>query len=417
MVKNAVPDGTLAKALTFLVQGGVMGSDRFQAQHQTAYLAYLEDARAQLSELGIDVDNVIKDERHGRTYAQESTDQRLAAQRWRELRSRADAAISAKHQQVGGGPAQGDVVPEDDGVGFYRLYGAGAIYWREDLGAAALYGVLYTRYAQIGGSSSFLGYPTSDHKVEPDGVGFSASFEHGNLYSLSGHTFEVHGAILSEWLLKQGGTQGWLGYPTSNEYGESGGVRRNDFDNGRVRYDPAALVQVATEPHWITYAWDPIVFGTGTPVGGRARLTLYANGQTNFSGHLHDSGAPSYTTFTSMVAVDAAQAHALVFYHQGHTDGSFSSTQEPNDDWDDWRLIPDVVTLWSELKAGSWRSHSKVDGYLVFTKLIELFSDLWDAVFKDTQSEAPPEDPALADPYPSEDLDEEGLPPAALRMN
>jgi hypothetical protein len=51
-----------------------------------------------------------------------------------------------------------------------------------------------------------------------------------------GTAFEVHGAILQEYL-SRGSAAGGLGFPTSDEYDDGPGFRRSDFERGSLRLD------------------------------------------------------------------------------------------------------------------------------------------------------------------------------------
>lgn len=392
-----------------------MGNGDIQPEKQGAHEVVLDELHKKFSPDKDDVHEVVLDERHGQYIGREELKQHTPEQDFRNLFREASEAIAAKHQQVGGGPARGDVVAQDDGLGFYQVYGDGAIYWRKDLGAAALYGVIYTRYLGMGATSSFLGYPTADQKVETDGIGFSANLEHGSIYSTQGTAFEVHGAILDEWL-RTDGSQGWLGYPTSDEYDDGQGGQRSNFENGRV-WAGHGVAGAHTEPQWLMYEYAPIVFGTGLAIGGHATLYLFANGQTLFQGHLHDSGAASYTTQVTMAAVtDGTQKHAIVFTHIGQANGDLSVDGSPDDDWEDWKFSQDVFDLWTSLKDGSsWHGAALVDGYVVFGKIVQILSELWDAAMSDgSKGENENGETVKASLGPS---GEESFPSAALRMN
>jgi hypothetical protein len=331
-----------------------------------------------------------------------------------EIRRRlheASEAIDAKHRTLGGAPgtAVGAVTP-GQGLGFYQLYSEGAIYWRHDLGATELYGAVYQRYASMGGAdSSSLGYPIKDQTTDPDGAGQVGVFEYGSIYwNARTGAFEVHGNILDSWK-SLGDTQGWLGYPVSDEYDDGQGGRRSDFENGRISWTPDDGAR--SEPQWLRFTYSPIVFGTGITIGGKALLTLYSNGATHFEGQLHDNGLASYDTLVAAAVYDTDH-NAIVFTHTGQANGSLSDGS-PDDNWDDWKQSADLVTLWSNLKAGSSsRTVNHVDGYMVFANVIGLFGDLYNAVFDGSSGSS------TDDPYQGTYVTgEEALPPSALRLN
>ena len=67
----------------------------------------------------------------------------------------------------------------------------------------------------------------------------------GVLYRKDGaeHGFYVTGVIGARYL-KEGAERGDLGYPTSNEYDNGTGGRRQDFENGSLDWDPSGAVKI-----------------------------------------------------------------------------------------------------------------------------------------------------------------------------
>lgn len=97
---------------------------------------------------------------------------------------RAGQLIQAKWDSLQGVPG----VPKmagDDGVieigdGFYREYANGRIYSQTDLGVFWVHGAIGARYAELGGPSSWLGFPISDEAQFFDGLG--SKFQNGAIY-------------------------------------------------------------------------------------------------------------------------------------------------------------------------------------------------------------------------------------------
>jgi uncharacterized protein with LGFP repeats len=81
-----------------------------------------------------------------------------------------------------------------------------------------VHGAILAKYQDLGGESSFLGYPTTDESGTPDGVGRFNHFQAGSIYwTPSTGAHEVHGLIRDYW-----SAHGWernaaLGYPISDE--------------------------------------------------------------------------------------------------------------------------------------------------------------------------------------------------------
>jgi hypothetical protein len=111
-----------------------------------------------------------------------------------------------------------------------------------------------------------------------------------------------------------------------------------------------------------------VSFNNSVPVGGSASLTLYANGNYNFSGHFHDSGFPSYKLQLGWVIVDAS-GNAYTFAHQGSMFGTIESGSR-DDDWTSTGNNPAIAEGWAELARGNtgrweayvnWNVQSMID--------------------------------------------------------
>lgn len=78
-----------------------------------------------------------------------------------------------------GPPIDETITPIGDG--YYRQYASGRIYLRVDRGGFHVYGAIGDKYAQLGGPTSWLGWPTSpEQKFDSDGR--AAAFENGGIY-------------------------------------------------------------------------------------------------------------------------------------------------------------------------------------------------------------------------------------------
>jgi hypothetical protein len=81
--------------------------------------------------------------------------------------------------------------------------------------------------------------------------------------------------------------------------------------------------KLALQYREISLDTGPIVFSGGVPVGGYANGGLFPNGAWNFSGHLHDSGFPSYDVAVA-IAVRLGGVTFVVSI-QGHVAGTIGS--------------------------------------------------------------------------------------------
>ena len=129
-----------------------------------------------------------------------------------------------------------DEQPSADGVGRYNDFQNGSIYWTPTVGAQSIQGAIKAKWAQDQWETGFLGYPLTDERTTPDGIGRYNHLQGGSLYwSPTTGAHSVQGAIRDTWAA-QGWETGPLGYPTSDEYSVPGG-RQSDFQGGSLFWD------------------------------------------------------------------------------------------------------------------------------------------------------------------------------------
>lgn len=110
-----------------------------------------------------------------------------------------------------------------------------------------------------------------------------------------------------------------------------------------------------------------ITFDNGVPVGGFAHLELYPNGAINFTGHFHDSGAPSYDVsfvYIVMGSPDGAgQRTAFTFSKQGRLHGTFEAGSR-DFDWGDNQTNSALANAWPTISSGyywQWNARTSAD--------------------------------------------------------
>ncbi len=100
---------------------------------------------------------------------------------------------------------------------------------------------IYAKWTALGAQNGILGCPTANEIEAPKSAtgttGRSATFTHGAIYWIrngrfAGQAHEVHGCAVSS-LNASGGTGGFLGFPITDVYPVTGGVR-NDFEGGYI---------------------------------------------------------------------------------------------------------------------------------------------------------------------------------------
>ncbi len=109
----------------------------------------------------------------------------------------------------------------------------GRAYWHPDTGAHVVWGRIGSRYAEMGGPASPLGYPVTNEMATPDGVGRFNHFEHGSIY----WTPETGAQVVLGDMMNAWGASGWelgpLGYPVESRREVPGGVAQN-FQHGTL---------------------------------------------------------------------------------------------------------------------------------------------------------------------------------------
>ncbi len=140
-------------------------------------------------------------------------------------------------------PAVG--LPESDeevapGGGRRSQFERGDIYWHPATGAREVHGAIREHWLELGGTASFLGYPTSDETPITRGaveIGRSQRFQNGAVMYWSPDTgaWEVHGDIRRALEERFGGVTGGLGFPVSDEGDTPAFTSRfNNFQNGVI---------------------------------------------------------------------------------------------------------------------------------------------------------------------------------------
>jgi uncharacterized protein with LGFP repeats len=109
-----------------------------------------------------------------------------------------------------------DVIPNGDNRGWHADFQNGSIYWSATTGAHMLNGAFKPLWISAGGLGGYLGYPTDDPVHTSDGVGWTQTFERGQMWYHDGVGAHWLNAAMWSHYLSLGSTAGPLGYPTSN---------------------------------------------------------------------------------------------------------------------------------------------------------------------------------------------------------
>jgi len=150
-----------------------------------------------------------------------------------------------------------------DGVGRYNVFARGSVFWSPGSGAHEVHGGIAAVWSRLGAQAGFLGYPVTNEVGAGDGLGRYSVFQGGSVYySPATGAYEVHAGIRAKWAAL-GAETGTLGYPTSNESTARDGVGRyNTFQRGVAYWSPGTGTQ---EVHGaILGKWASIGAETGT---------------------------------------------------------------------------------------------------------------------------------------------------------
>ncbi|MDQ6760372.1 MAG: hypothetical protein M3Z32_10995 [Acidobacteriota bacterium] len=101
-------------------------------------------------------------------------------------RDNASSIIDQKAQEFGGsngflGPIVSDTKTTADGVGRYREYRNGSVYWSPNTGAHEVHGAIREKWMSMGAERGDLGYPVSDEQAARDGRNRVVEFERGSI--------------------------------------------------------------------------------------------------------------------------------------------------------------------------------------------------------------------------------------------
>lgn len=151
-----------------------------------------------------------------------------------------ETAIQAKYRVstwLGKPVTAQEELPTPDGIGRYREYENGFIYWTPSTGACSMSPEMVSKYREIGYETSRLGYPTQD--VAPlDNGGRFQKFQKGSMYwAENTGTVIVEGRIGAEWAAWNW-ERGYLGMPKADAVSIPGGAYQ-DFENGRIYHSQA----------------------------------------------------------------------------------------------------------------------------------------------------------------------------------
>ena len=158
-----------------------------------------------------------------------------------------------------------------NGLGSYRHYQGGSIYWKHALPVAfEVHGLIREKWAALGWENSFLGFPLSDELSVGGGRGRANTFEGGAIaWTPNTEAHEVLGAIFRRWA--DLGREDGLGFPLTDELiTPDGRGRYNHFESGSIYWTPQTGAHEVTgyiKNAWALAGWErgPLGYPVGTP--------------------------------------------------------------------------------------------------------------------------------------------------------
>jgi uncharacterized protein with LGFP repeats len=134
----------------------------------------------------------------------------------------------------------------DTGAGngaFVRFQG-GDVYWSPTTGTRIVRGNILDAYRAAGGPTGGLGFPTTSDAPTPEGRGYFVRFQGGDVYwSQTTGARVVVGAIRDTWLAT-GGPGGYLGFPTTSDTPIPGKGAYVRFQGGDVYWSPTTGTRI-----------------------------------------------------------------------------------------------------------------------------------------------------------------------------
>ena len=204
--------------------------------------------------------------------------------------------IDDKHVALGGaGGFLGQPVtpefPTPNGLGSFRHYQGGSIYWKHTIPLAfEVHGLIREKWKELGWENSFMGFPVSDELTPlPGGAGRTSNFEGGAIgWTPTTGAHEIHGAIFRRWVGL--GRENRLGFPLTDETTTPDQRGRfNHFQNGSVYWTPTTGAHEVTDnikDAWAGLGWEKSPLGY--PVNGPERM-LPTLSPTDFQDFEHGS--------------------------------------------------------------------------------------------------------------------------------
>lgn len=211
--------------------------------------------------------------------------------------SAAATPISDKYAQLGGagGFLGAPTMSEStlpDGVGKFRHYQAGSIYWHPTTGAHEIHGLIRQRWSQLNWELGYLGYPMTDEIDLADGSGKVSKFQGGQLIwrSATNQVSEVKSTdLVVDWPFAAG--EAWqITQANDTNGGSHSGKFVYCWDMVRPGQSSNGLPFVAAATARIVFVEQALPSGSGNA----GNVVIQRFGEGRYGSYLHIKGG-SYT--------------------------------------------------------------------------------------------------------------------------
>ncbi|MBW3538129.1 RICIN domain-containing protein [Candidatus Parcubacteria bacterium] len=126
-----------------------------------------------------------------------------------------------------------DELGTPNGKGRYSKFIGGSIYWSPATGAHAVNGAIKNKWGEKGYENGFLGFPTTSEAPTACAGGRYNNFQGGTItWTARTGAKVLNGPIQTKWA-ELGSSCGFLGFPTSDVYAITAGTKQN-FENGSI---------------------------------------------------------------------------------------------------------------------------------------------------------------------------------------
>jgi Uncharacterized protein potentially involved in peptidoglycan biosynthesis len=163
-------------------------------------------------------------------------------------------------------------LPTPNGLGSYRHYQGGSIYWNHVYGAAfEVHGLIRDKWAALGWENSGLGFPTSDERPVGGGRGRANEFERGAIsWSPTTNAHYVHGDIYARWVSAGINREDGFGFPLSDPLTTSDGrAQYIHFENGTIYRTSMGTYEISgtIKNAWAGAGWEqgPLGYPVSSP--------------------------------------------------------------------------------------------------------------------------------------------------------